>query len=221
MSGLFITGTDTGVGKSWVAAGMMAALQQQGRQVVGMKPVASGAVMTAAGLRNEDALLLQQQGSLPIDYALINPYTFAAPIAPHLAAAALGEEILLAPILASYQQLAAQAEMVVVEGVGGWRVPLSEAMDVAQLAQALQLPVVLVVGMRLGCINQALLTADAIIASGVAFAGWVATTLEPAMALFEGNVATLQQRLPVPLLGVVPHLQQLDVAAVAAAFSRV
>lgn len=214
--GIFVTGTDTGVGKTWISLGLMAALQAQGLAVLGMKPVASGCDTTPDGLRNEDALLLQQQGSIPVVYEVINPYAFAPPIAPHLAAAQAGRRIELDLIKDTYRALAAQAEVVVVEGAGGWLVPLSDEVTMAGLAQALDLDVVLVVGMRLGCINHALLSAESIRAHGCRLAGWVANTLAAPMAQLENNIATLQQRIAAPLLGVVPALDGLSATAIAA-----
>lgn len=213
--GFFITGTDTEVGKSWVSAGLMAKLQQQGHRVAGMKPVASGCHETADGLRNEDALLLQRQASMAVDYDLINPYAFRPAIAPHLAAAQAGIRIKLGKITERFIRLKGLADSVVVEGVGGWLVPLNEEESVADLAEALQLPVILVVGLRLGCINHALLTAESIRASGCTLAGWVANTVDAKMALPEESVAAIALRIDAPLLGVVPHLVQLDPAAIA------
>jgi len=214
--GIFVTGTDTGVGKSWISAGLMAALQQRGLTVLGMKPVASGCEQTPDGLRNEDALLLQRQGSHPVDYDLLNPYAFAPPIAPHVAAAQAGVRIDLERIEANYQQLAAVADVVVVEGAGGWRVPLNERDTMADLAARLGLEVVLVVGLRLGCINHALLSVESIIHRGIPLSGWVANTLEPAMPVLADNLATLRRHIEAPLLGVVPYLASLDITAIAA-----
>jgi len=213
--GFFITGTDTEVGKSWVTAGLMARLQQQGHSVVGMKPVASGCVETPEGLRNEDALLLQAQASHAVDYQLVNPYAFRPAIAPHLAAAQAGQRIKIGKITERFIQLKGMADYVVVEGVGGWLVPLNDEESVADLALVLKLPVILVVGLRLGCINHALLTAESIRASGCALTGWVANTVEPKMALPQESVTAIARRLDAPLLGVVPHLAHLDPEAIA------
>jgi dethiobiotin synthetase len=162
---LFITGTDTGVGKSVATAAMLCALRTRGLRAVGMKPLASGCEATAAGWRNEDALLLQSVSDPTPDYDDVNPYALPLPLAPELAAADAGMEISLAPILAAHARLAAQADAVVVEGVGGWAAPLSATLDQADLVRALDLPVVLVVGLRLGCLNHARLTARAIAAA--------------------------------------------------------
>lgn len=214
--GIFVTGTDTGVGKTWVSAGLMAALQRQGLRVLGMKPVAAGCAPTADGLRNEDALLLQRQGSHPVDYAVINPYAFAPPVAPHIAAEMAGTRIELAVIERHYHALAAQADAVVVEGVGGWLVPLNKRETMADLAARLELEVVLVVGLRLGCINHALLTAEAIRRRGCRLTGWVANTLDLHMSKLPQNVLTIQQRIDAPLLGLIPYMNTLSVDAVTA-----
>lgn len=208
--GFFITGTDTDVGKSWVTVGLMAKLQQQGHRVVGMKPVASGCTDTAEGLRNADALLLQGQASTAVDYDLINPYAFRPAIAPHLAAAQAGQRIKLGKITERFIRLKGMADYVLVEGVGGWLVPLNDEESVADLALALKLPVILVVGMRLGCINHALLTAEAIRASGCTLAGWVANTLSNDMPELTQNIRAIEARIDAPLLGVVPHLNGLQ-----------
>jgi dethiobiotin synthetase len=205
--GLFVTGTDTGCGKTEISLGLMAALQARGRRVLGMKPVASGSEPTPEGLRNEDALRLLARGNLPVPYDWVNPYAFAPPIAPHLAAEEAGVSIQADPIRQAYQRLAATADWVVVEGVGGWRVPLGPRDSVADLPRWLGLPVVLVVGLRLGCLSHALLSAESILASGATLLGWVANQVDPEMARVEANVRSLEERLPVPLLG------QVDFAA--------
>ncbi len=214
-SGYFITGTDTGCGKSEITLALMQLLQAQGRSVLGMKPVASGAVVTAEGLRNDDAVRIQQAGSRQMPYSTVNPYCYQPAIAPHLAAAQQGEDIRFEQIQASYQKLAAVADMVLVEGVGGWRVPLGSDGDVAALGVALDLPVILVVGMRLGCINHALLSAAAISNSGLQLAGWVANQIEPEMEEIDSNIATIKQYIEAPLFGTVPYLEPVSVAAIA------
>lgn len=203
--GWFITGTDTGVGKTEAALALMAAVQARGLRVVAMKPVASGAVTTGQGLRNEDALRLQQQASVRLAYERVNPYVFAPPIAPHLAAAVAGVTIDIAAIARDYGVLSSAADVTVVEGAGGWLVPLNARQTMADLAARLRLPVILVVGMRLGCLNQALLSAAAILQSGQQLAGWIANEMSPAMEFLAENVASLQQRLPAPLLGQMPY----------------
>lgn len=212
--GYFITGTDTEVGKTLISLGLLRRLRDQGHRVAGMKPVASGATPSADGLRNEDALALQRASSQPPDYELVNPYCFEPPVAPHIAARRAGMSIELDRILDAWRRLAARTDRVVVEGVGGWLVPLDRHHTVADLAQALGLPVILVVGLRLGCINHALLTAQSIRRAGVPFAGWVANGLDPAMAETEANIAAIGSRLEAPLLAEVPHLDEpADLAA--------
>ncbi len=205
-SGYFVTGTDTGVGKSVVALGLMHRLQAQGYRVAGMKPVASGCEPTPVGLRNADALQLQRQSSVAMDYALVNPYAFAPAIAPHIAAQQAGVRIDLDIIHSAYAQIAGQADRVVVEGVGGWEVPLNERDTLADLVRELELPVILVVAIRLGCLNHALLSAAAISHAGLHLAAWVANRLPPEPDAVEENINTLKSRLSAPLLGIIPAL---------------
>ncbi len=214
LDGLFITGTDTGCGKTEVTLGLMQALQWRGEQIVGMKPVASGAAESSAGLRNDDALRIQAQCSTQLPYEWINPFTYKPPIAPHLAAEAAGRPIDLQRIRNGYTRLTERADRVLVEGVGGWLVPLSAESTVADLALALQLPVLLVVGLRLGCINHALLTEASIRQSGARLLGWVANQVEPEMAAREDNLETLKACLSAPCLGQVPWLPQPTPAAI-------
>lgn len=209
-TGVFITGTDTGIGKSLASASLLRALQAQGVRALGMKPVASGCALTSQGLRNDDAELLRTHSSGAPDYALVNPYALPEAIAPHLAAAHSGVEILIEPIAEAFAELSATAQCVVVEGVGGWAVPLSETLMQADLVRALRLPVMLVVGLRLGCLNHALLSAHAIAADGCALLGWIANRIDPDMACAEENLATLRARLPAPSLGVLPHTRTPD-----------
>jgi dethiobiotin synthetase len=205
-AGYFITGTDTGIGKTVVTLGLMRWLQDQGLRVAAMKPVASGCERTPLGLRNADALQLQTQASMPLDYAEVNPYAFEPPIAPHIAAGQAGVRIDLDIIQQGVRQLAGCSDVVCVEGVGGWLVPLNDRETVADLAAGLGLGVVLVVGMRLGCLNHALLTARAIEASGAPLAGWVANGLPPVPDYLEENINTIKSKISAPLLGVVPVL---------------
>lgn len=213
--GFFITGTDTEVGKTWVSAVLLAALKARGHSTAAMKPVSAGCIETPEGLRNEDALILQRHATLALPYEQINPYAFAPPIAPHIAAARIGQRIDIAPVRAIFDSVASQADYMIVEGAGGWRVPLNERETIADLAKALNLPVILVVGMRLGCINHALLSCESIAGHGVRLAGWVANSILPDFAELEENIDTLRQRIDAPLLGVIPHMTELD-AAVAA-----
>jgi dethiobiotin synthetase len=214
-SGVFITGTDTGIGKSIVAASLLRALQAQGLRALAMKPVASGCAMTPQGLRNEDAELLRTHSSGAPDYALVNPYALSEPIAPHLAAAKAGVEIRLDAIVAAFIALSTMSQCMVVEGVGGWAVPLSDTLMQADLVRKLELPVILVVGLRLGCINHALLSARAIEADGCKLIGWIANTIDPAMACVDENLAALRARMPAPYLGVLPHARAPDPRALA------
>ena len=215
LTGFFLTGTDTGCGKTEITCGMMHYLRARGVRVAGMKPVASGAVAVDGRMRNEDALLVQAQQSGETLYDWVNPYAFGPPVAPHLAAADAGVEIDFARIRVSAERLFEQRDCILVEGVGGWRVPLSGGKTVAHLAGYLDLPVILVVGLKLGCINHALLTAEAIRRDGIVLAGWVANVVEPAMLLQQENIETLVSVLEAPLLGVVPHLGSVKAARVA------
>ncbi len=213
--GYFVAGTDTGVGKTLVSCALLRAFAAQGKSAVGMKPVAAGCENSALGLLCEDVEHLMAAGNVAAPRELVNPYAFCPPVAPHIAAAQAGAEIRLEHIAESFARLRALAEVVVVEGVGGWRVPLNEREDAADLARRLGLPVILVVGMRLGCLNHALLSAAAVEASGLKLAGWVANRIDPAMPVFEENLRTLEKRLAAPLLGVVPHYPRPDAAAAA------
>lgn len=205
--GLFVTGTDTGIGKTWATLALMHACRLAGRRVVGMKPVAAGCEWQD-GWRNADALLLQQH-SLPVpEYALVNPYAFEAPVSPHLAAA--GRRVDITEIAAARAALLRQAELVLVEGAGGWLSPLDAGIDNAGLALALRLPVVLVVGLRLGCINHARLTYRAIVDSGAVCAGWIANIVDPGMQGLDASLDFLRGRLDAPLLGVLPHEPAAD-----------
>jgi len=199
--GFFVTGTDTGVGKTLICCALLHGFAALGKSVIGMKPVAAGAVRDARGLTNDDVALLRAASNVEAPLALVNPYCFEPPIAPHLAAEQAGAAIELELILDAYRNLSAAADIVIVEGVGGFCVPLNHSEDSADLAQRLGLPVILVVGLRLGCLNHALLTAHSIRAQGLTLAGWIANRIDPAMAAAERNVAALVERLPAPLLG--------------------
>ncbi|ROR34506.1 dethiobiotin synthase [Inmirania thermothiophila] len=204
-AGWFVTGTDTGAGKTVAAAALIHRLRAEGLRVAPMKPVASGCRATPGGLRSEDAEILIEAAGGGWDYADVNPYALAPPVAPHIAAAEAGVEIRRAPILEAYARLRAGADAVVVEGVGGWLVPLGAHWTTADLAVAMGLPVLLVVGLRLGCISHALLTAEAVAARGLRLAGWIAARVEPATERAGAVVEALQARLAAPLLGVLPH----------------
>jgi dethiobiotin synthetase len=198
--GFFVTGTDTGVGKTLIACALLHGFAAHGKSVAGMKPVAAGAIHGPEGLINDDVALLRAVSNVDTPLALVNPYCFELPIAPHLAAEQAGDAIELQLILDAYRKLASAADVVIVEGVGGFCVPVNASEDSADLAQRLGLPVVLVVGMRLGCLNHALLTAQAIRSHGLALAGWIANHIDPAMVAAERNVAALAERLAAPLL---------------------
>lgn len=214
-SGLFIAGTDTGIGKTLVSSALLHALRAAGVRAAGMKPVASGCAQTPHGLRNEDALALIAASDPPPDYAACNPYALREAIAPHLAAAHAGVEIRLDAIRSAFAALSTSTQCLIVEGVGGWAVPLSPALMLADLVRALRLPVVLVVGLRLGCLNHAQLSARAIAADGCELIGWIGNRVDPEMACVEENLATLCACLPAPCLGVLPHASSPDPRALA------
>ena len=217
MRGIFITGTDTGVGKTLASCTLLHALRARGLRAVGMKPLASGSDATPGGLRNEDALALQAASDPRPRYEDVNPYALPLPLAPELAARDAGVEVALAPMLAAHARLAAQSDVVVVEGVGGWAAPLSPSLDQADLVRALgdDVPVVLVVGLRLGCLNHAYLSARAIAADGCRLAGWIGTGVDPGMARIDDNRALLAARLQAPCLGWLPWQPSPDPAALA------
>lgn len=206
----FIAGTDTGVGKTLITSALVHRYAQNGVRSVGMKPVAAGCEWQDGRLLSEDVVQLVAASNVAADLDLINPYAFAPPIAPHIAAEKEGVSIELPVIRQAYDALQAEVDSVMVEGVGGFCVPLGADIDTADLAQALGLPVLLVVGMRLGCINHTLLTAEAIQARGLILAGWVANCIDPEMAALDDNIAALRQRLPAPCLGIVPALGAAD-----------
>lgn len=207
-AGVFVTGTDTGIGKTVYACGLLRTLGRAGVRATGMKPVASGAERIDGEWRNADALALLEAAPQPVPYAQCNPYCFEPAIAPHIAAQQAGVEIDPGVIAGACRQLAEVAEFVVVEGVGGWQVPLNDRETVADLARTLQLPVILVVGIRLGCINHALLSADSIRRQGTELLGWVANMVEPDMACRAENVSAIEQRLDAPLLDVIEFSNQ-------------
>jgi dethiobiotin synthetase len=210
---LFLTGTDTGVGKTWVATRLLEMLAAAGRRVVGMKPVAAGAEMTSHGLRNDDALELNAASNVRIPYELTNPVCLPQATAPHLAAARAGVAIDIDAIVTAYRSICSETDFIIVEGAGGWMAPVGEPLipgdpgaTMQDVAQALGLPVVLVVGIRLGCLNHALLTADAIQRSNVMLAGWIANPIDPDFADHDAYVESLAERLPCPLLWTAPRV---------------
>lgn len=204
--GFFITGTDTEVGKTVVATALVRGLVAQGLRVAVMKPVASGSQRTPEGLRNEDALALIQASNVATPYDRVNPYCFEPAISPHIAAEEAGISVDLHHIRANFDALAAAADLVIVEGAGGWLAPLSLSASMKDLARALDLPAILVVGVRLGCINHALLSKLAIESHGTAFAGWIANTIDPAMPRRKENLETLARGLDAAPIAIVPHL---------------
>lgn len=210
----FVTGTDTDVGKTLISCALLHGFAAQGLRVVGMKPVAAGCDEQD---HNDDAQRLRAAGNVLASYGQVNPYCFTRAVAPHLAAKFAGVRINLDRIVTSYRELAAQADRVIVEGAGGFCVPLNDEQDGTDLARKLKLPVILVVGMRLGCLNHAQLTKQAIAASGLKLAGWVANCAEGTMPMLVENIAALQERFDAPLLGVVPYYpvspDAMDVAA--------
>jgi len=211
----FVTGTDTGIGKTLVSSAMLSLLAGSGLRAVGMKPVAAGLEETGGEWRNEDVEQLRAAGNVDAPLALRCQYLLRAPMSPHLAARQEDVRIELQPMLSAFDELSARADAVVVEGVGGFCVPFCDDLDSADLAVALGLPVILVVGLRLGCLNHALLSAEAIRARGLVLAGWVASMVDPSMLAPQANLQTLRARLGAPLLGIVPHLAQPDAASAA------
>jgi dethiobiotin synthetase len=214
MSSCFVTGTDTGVGKTLVSAAIVRAWVRRGATAVGMKPVAAGAAWDGARMRNDDLDQLAAAGNVTVPAELRCPFLFEEAIAPHIAAARAGRRIDPARILRAYRALRERAEVVVVEGVGGFRVPLAPGYDTADLAREFALPVVLVVGVRLGCLNHAALTGEAIRARGLVLCGWVANVIDPRMSQVEANIEALARILPAPRLGRLPWLAPPDAASV-------
>ena len=203
----FVTGTDTDAGKTSIAAGLLCAVKQLQRSTLAMKPVASGCEMTGSGLRNSDALALIAQSTVQLPYSQVNPYAFVPAIAPHIAAEEAGVGLCVSDLYQAAQVvLQKQADFTLIEGAGGWRVPISNTEFLSDFAIALKLPVILVVGVKLGCINHALLTAQAIRHDGLELAGWVANVVDPNCARLSDNLATLQQLMDAPCLAEVPHL---------------
>lgn len=221
LAGFMITGTDTGVGKTMVTAGLIAALRQLRLPAAGMKPVASGCVLGDGGWTSDDALQLQiaADGSPPLE--LINPYALPEATAPEIAATLFGVRIEPRPILRAFEQLSARYKPLLVEGVGGYAVPFSRDFGQRDLARQLGLPVILVVGLRLGCINHALLTAEAIENDGLELAGWIGNSVDPGMEHFAATTQSLSERLPVPCLGLVSHVHDPDVRRMGGALQGV
>ena len=211
--GLFVTGTDTGVGKTVVASGLVRLRARSGRRVAGLKPIASGAVRTADGVRNEDALALAAAGSVALPYELVNPWCFEPAIAPHLAAREAGVAVTPANLVEWYGQVCRGLDLVIVEGAGGWRVPLHPEGFLSDLPEMTGMDVLLVVGLRLGCLNHARLTLEAILAGGrCRYVGWIGNQIDPAFDRLDDIVATLERVLGAPALAVVPPLETPDAA---------
>lgn len=211
----FVTGTDTGVGKTLVSAALIHSLARMGIKVAGMKPVAAGAELRDDQWWNEDVALLTAEANVSLPVQLIAPCLFKEPAAPHVAAALEGKQINPSDILAAFKQIREQTEAVIVEGVGGFCVPLTSQTDMADIAAQLQLDVILVVGLRLGCLNHALLTAEAIAARGLHVAGWVANQIDPAMPHQAANIDTLREHVPAPYVGCLPWMARPSVAVAA------
>jgi dethiobiotin synthetase len=206
--GVFVTGTDTGVGKTEIACALLRAASRMGWRAVGMKPVAAGARRVRGRWRNTDVAALAEASGVRVPNRLRNPYLLVPAIAPHIAAGDLGIELEIGAVVRAYRELACRADWIAVEGAGGFCVPLNERTHMGDLALRLRLPIVLVVGMRLGCISHALLTAEAIERRGLVLAGWVANRIDPAMRRFRDNVASLAARLDAPLWGEVPFVAE-------------
>lgn len=215
--GVFIAGTDTGVGKTLVSCALLRGLAARGLQVAGMKPVAAGAQLRRGVRSNEDVEQLRDAANVAVLPNWMNPYCFTPPIAPHLAAREAGQTIRMSVIARRYTQIAAGCDVVVVEGVGGLLVPLGARLNAADIPQRLDLPLLLVVGLRLGCINHALLTVEAVQARGLRMAGWIANSIDPSMARRGQNLDALRQRIPAPLLGIVKFAAKPRVDLVAKA----
>ncbi len=204
--GCFITGTDTGVGKTLVTAGLIRLFAEDGIKVAGMKPIASGCELTDEGLRNEDAIMIMQESNVELDYDLINPYAFEPSVSPHFAASESDQKIRLDHIIEKYKTISTKVDYVVVEGVGGWQVPLNEHQNVSDLAEKINLPVILIVGLRLGCINHALLTAAAIRQKGLSLIACVASQIDVEYQRLDETLETLEERLGLPVQ-LIPRIE--------------
>ncbi len=216
--GYFITGTDTGVGKTIISVALMQYFKNQGKSVAAMKPVASGAIWKDGQLVNDDALFLQQSASEKLQYELVNPYVFEEPVSPNIAAKKHGATICLDRVLQNFSQLQEKFDMVIVEGVGGWLVPLDSKTDVSDLAKILKLPVIVVVAIRLGCINHARLTFSAINQADVPVAGWVANCVDPDLVELQENIQTIKKMVSAPLLSVFPYVPETNLNKIAGHF---
>jgi len=216
----FVTGTDTGVGKTLATAALLRRLREAGISVAGMKPIAAGAIAGPEGPANEDAVLLQAEASVRHPYAIVNPWLFEPAIAPHIAAAESDVTIDTARIVAAHERLSAGADVVLAEGAGGFLVPLDSKRSCAELPALLGMEVILVVGLRLGCLNHAFLTAEAIASRGLTLSGWIGNSIDPAFARRDANLATLESRIAAPCLGIIPWMAKPDVTTAAASLPR-
>lgn len=202
----FVTGTDTGVGKTHISEGLLHVLNQEGLLTIGLKPIASGCLHTPEGYRNTDAVTLQSAASVYLPYEYVNPFAFKDPIAPHIEAELIGKCLTSERLLRVCKPaLSANAEIGIIEGIGGWFVPLNDHETMADFVKALNVPVILIVGMRLGCLNHTLLTCEAIQAMGIKLAGWVANCINPEMLMLEANILALESRIEAPLLAKVDY----------------
>lgn len=223
----FITGTDTDAGKTVVAEAILSAFASKGMKTLGYKPVAAGCEQTSEGLRNDDALKLQAASSIAVPYEQVNPLAYRDPVAPHLAAQRENRPISLRTLLEGFEALRQyKPDLLLMEGAGGWQLPLGNGAFMPDAVKALELPVILVVGMKLGCLNHALLTVAAVRAAGLQLVGWVANQVDPDMDYQSDNLATLKELIDAPCLGYVPHLQggqrasdALDMAALSLALN--
>ena len=210
----FITGTDTGAGKTWATIALMRYFKNKGLSVVGMKPVAAGCVWQDGQLKNADAMLMQEHATRALDYKQINPYAFEMPVSPHIAAK--NNPVQLDVIAKAFCDLEDKADVILVEGAGGWLAPLNNECDIADLAKVLQIPVIMVVAIRLGCINHARLTFNAIQTAGVQCAGWLALCVDPEMQKQDENVETIKNKISAPFLGTLPYTKEMDFELLAA-----
>ncbi|QUJ68490.1 ATP-dependent dethiobiotin synthetase BioD [Photobacterium sp. GJ3] len=206
----FVTGTDTDAGKTVATRTLIDACVQAGFRTAGYKPVASGSTLTAYGMRNSDALFLQAASNPELHYEAVNPFTFEPPIAPHIAASQAGVEICTDKLSSGLYRLQEQSDVVFVEGAGGWRVPLSDSVKFSDWVRQENLPVILVVGMKLGCLNHAMLTAETIVRDGLFLAGWIANRVDPEVSCYAENLAYLAANLPAPKLGEIPYLPDIS-----------
>jgi dethiobiotin synthetase len=217
--GFFITGTDTGAGKTYATCCLLHAFSARGLRALGMKPVASGSELQNGEFRNEDALLLQAASTIDVPYALINPYALREPTAPEIAARLDGATIALSAIQSAYAELAAQADIVLVEGVGGWLAPITEQIDQADIPRTLDLSVILVVGLKLGCLNHARLSVEAIRSRGFQLAGWLCSDVDPNLRFSEDYFAALERVMDAPLIGRIGHAHQQPELNISALFA--